>query len=255
MEQRTSHRALTHRSDTANLPATVPTAADSLRPKPQLTRRYETQYIKSNGDIGYMTRVAPAQPVYEATCAAIARGTLFETEHGPTAIEDLTPGIRIKTETGGLQTLLWRGQTLLIHGIPNQSPDMGTTIRISNDRFGFDRPSRPLMLGPKARVVMANGANGLGLRGIRELVDGENVVSINPPTPIEVYHIAFEHQQIVAASGVLIESYHPGRKLDRMISRESLATLMGLFPHLQSINDFGEQVYPRLDRREHMNAI
>lgn len=255
MDQRTSHRALTPRTSHANLPAPVPAAAESLRPKPHLTRRYETQYIKPNGDIGYMTRVAPAQPVYESTCAAIARGTLIDTEFGPMAIEDIEPGINIKTETGGMQTLLWRGQTLLIHGVPNQSPEMGTTIRISSDRFGFDRPSRPLMLGPKARVVMSNGENGLGLRGIRELIDGENVVSINPPTPIEVFHIAFEQQQIVAASGVLIESYHPGRKLEKMISREALATLMGMFPHLQSIEEFGAQVYPRIDRREHINAM
>ncbi len=255
MDQRTSHRAFALRNSHASLPATVPAAADSLRPKPHLTRRYETQYIKPNGDIGFMTRVAPAQPVYESTCAAIARGTLIDTEFGPMAIEDLSPGIHVKTETNGMQELLWRGQTLLIHGVPNQSPEMGTTIRVSSDRFGFDRPSRPLMLGPKARVVMNNHEGGLGLQGIRELIDGENVVSINPPTPIDVFHIAFAKQEVVAASGVLIESYHPGRKLDKMISREALATLMGLFPHLTSIDEFGPQIYPRLDRREHMNAV
>lgn len=254
MDRRPSPRAFSPRTETPNLPATVAGGTTALRAKPQLTRRYETQYLKPNGDVGRMTRVAPAQPVFEATCAAIARGTLIETEYGPMAIEDLEPGVRVKTVDNGFKPILWRGTTLVLRGIPNQSPDMGCTLRVTNDRFGFDRPSRPLMLGPKARVLTRTDTTH-GFRPIADLVDGETVISVEPMSPVEVYHIAMEEQQVITASGVPIETYHPGRKIEKMIPREALSMLMSFFPHLSSMQDFGEPAHARLDKHNMMSAI
>ncbi|MEM7090185.1 MAG: Hint domain-containing protein, partial [Pseudomonadota bacterium] len=88
-------------------------------PRPTVTqkaqlRRYEVSSLISKGNIAQTRHIAPALPMFEDAFCAFSRGSLVETEHGPTAIEDLMPGDTVLTQDGTSETVLWKGSVTLI---------------------------------------------------------------------------------------------------------------------------------------------
>lgn len=229
-----------------------------LRTMP-LMRKYEVAHLNSSGDIAEFSQIAPSLPIFEEAFAAIARGSLFSTETGLTAVEDLLPGMRMRTSENGFQTLLWIGSTTLVPnslaGSRGQSPEMGFLTRIAADSFGLGRPMPDLMLGPKARLSVRHRAKGQVLAPVAGMQNGETVFSVSPFTPVRVYHLAFETHQILQVNGLEIESYHPGNSVEMSLSWEMLPLFMGLFPHCKTVDDFGQICLPRIDSEEAQDQV
>lgn len=246
-------------------PAGTATEHRPLRAMP-LARRYEADFLEENGDIGSLSRLAPAMPLFEQAFSGVARGTLIATENGPVAVEDLLPGDRLTTAEGETRTLLWSGRITLY---PAQSgeeprgalaPEPARLTRIMAESFGFARPLADVVLGPHARVLRRD-RRFTALVGqdqayvpIRALQDGENVIEVAPATPVTVHHLVLDRQCTLSAGGIQIESFHPGATLGEMMDPQLLALFLTLFPHLPQygggLAGFGAEAFPRLTRFE-----
>lgn len=217
-----------------------------------LTRRYDILGMTPEGHLRDFTSVAPATPVFEDAFAGFARGTLFMTEVGPVAIEDLMPGMMLETGRSGLQQLLWVGSMTVYPGMAGQCPEAATLTRITADSFGGMRPSQDLLLGARARLLYRHTGcremfgTDAGFAPARAFDDGVSAFLITPASPVRVYHLALDGQQVLLANGLEVESYHPGIKADTALEPDTRETFLGLFPHVSGLEDFGLMPLPRL---------
>jgi hypothetical protein len=208
------------------------------------------------GEIEEFTRVVPATPIFEDAFSAFARGTLFPTDRGPVAVEDLLPGDKVRTAHDGPQRLIWRGSTMIVPGAPGQDPAMSTLTRIAADSLGMGRPAPDLILGPRARLVHRGpGVSTLTGRNraaipVRDFIDGINIVELTPPSAVPVYHLGFEHPVQLVAHGIEVESFHPGPLHKTGLRGEALALYMSCFPHVRALEEFGSPALPRLRRQD-----
>ncbi|MEM1233323.1 MAG: Hint domain-containing protein [Pseudomonadota bacterium] len=210
-------------------------AGQPRRTRP-LMRKYEVSFLAPNGDVENVARLAPATALFESAFMAFARGTLIATPEGALAVEDLVPGMTVLTVDGGPETVVWTGTTTVVPGAAGQSEDAGRLTRIPADTMGFQRPSHDLLLGLGARIFRVH--RGL-LVPATDLIDGEAAFSVTPPSPVRVYHLALRHHACIRASGVEMETFHPGDTLRRLARPEIKSLYMSLFPHARSAEDFG----------------
>lgn len=224
-----------------------------IRRSNTLTRRYEMLWLEPDGTIGDASRVAPATAAFEDAFAAFGRGTLIATTQGPVAVEDLLPGTMVETVADGPQPLLWSGSMMLFpdpsHGAGGEAARL---TRFSSDALGPDRPAPDLMLGPRARLLYRH-ARCRDLLGsteafapARAFTDGVSVVEVVPVSAVKVYHLAFGAQHAILANGIEVETYHPGPQPEATMSADMLAMFLTLFPHIETLRDFGPMTVPRL---------
>ena len=217
-----------------------------------LMRRIEVVHLSSSQDVSEFTRIVPATPAFEDAFAAFARNTLIQTERGHVSVEDLWPGDRVRTVDSGFQPLLWRGMTLLVPQANGQDPTMGKLTRVAADALGIARPMSDLILGPRARL--AHAAPGIRqLTGqdrafvpVRDFIDGINVMELTPPAPVQVFHLGFAGHERLLASGVEVESFHPGPAHALGIRGDLMALYLSCFPHMADFEAFGTVALPRL---------
>ncbi|MEM1386012.1 MAG: Hint domain-containing protein [Pseudomonadota bacterium] len=218
-------------------------------------RRFEAMALMPNGQLAEIVKRAPAHPLFEGAFCALARGSIIATEEGPTAVEDLVPGMRIETREHGFQTLTWHSTITLV---PNQQPGQTPPrlFRLPVDSFGPSRPMPDLMLAPHARLLHRSERlrplvqGDAALTPITAFEDGHSVIRVAPLSPVSVYHLGFQDHQILRANGIDIESFHPGTDLSNRIAGDGLRLFMSFFPHLQSVADFGPLCTPRLSTEE-----
>lgn len=228
-------------------------ARGALRPQraAPLMRRYEIAGITQAGEIVDAVRRAPATPVFEDAFGAFARGTLVSTPVGPVAIEDLRPGMNIDTAAGA-RTLLWVGSTVFYPRLPDQSESGLRMTRFTADSMGFGKPSPDLVLGSRARLLFRHEGcqemlgSAVAVAPAAAYVDGISTVSVKPAAPLTVYHLALDGQQVLLANGVEVESFHPGPAAADMMDFDTRTLFLSLFPHVETLADFGPMTLPRL---------
>lgn len=226
------------RAWTVNRPSALPSKPAQLD---VVTRRYEISWLDGDGCAQNKPIVAPALPVFEAAFSAFAQGALILTDKGYVAVEDLECGMAISTVDGGAQVLKWIGSMIMYPknlelGVP--SPGL---FRFTEGGYGLESGAPDLMMGPGARVlpgVLATDSSS-PLVPASELADGHSVIGINPVSPVRVFHLGLERHSLVRANGILCESYHPGTTPHMEMPTEVYGHFLGLFPHLEKLDDFG----------------
>ena len=234
------------------------TTQSERRPRPVLpqTRMCEAAYLDHNSEIQNYRRTVAEMPLFTDAFCAIARGTLITTDNGPIAVEDLLPGDQICTVDNGPQTLRWIGSM----SISPQSKTQ-TLSRITADSFGLGRPIPDLMLGSAARLmrrdpaIISSVGTSVALVPVTAFIDGETVLEIHPASPTRVYHLLLKNHQVIRANGLEIESYHPGKEAETSLSREMLPVFLDMFPHIQSLKQFGPVAYPRLSQETALSIL
>ncbi|AKS45242.1 Hint domain-containing protein [Octadecabacter temperatus] len=222
----------------------------------QLMRRYEVVHLLPNGDIDDFTRIAPAHHAFEDSFGSLARGALLKTERGVVAIEDILPGDLVKTVTNGFQKVLWRGAMTLVPNTPQQDARMGTLVRFSADSLGIGRPMPDLLLGPSARLYQKSPAleritgQEAAFVPATDLVDGVNVVEVQPQAPVQVFQLGFSAHERIAVNGVEVDSHNPGARHELGLRGDMLGLYLDLFPHVERIEDFGMLMHPRLSLQD-----
>lgn len=220
------------------------------------TRRYQLTWIDDEGRIEDATRVAPAMPAFEAGFSAFTHGALIATTEGPVAVEDLVPGMMIETVDAGPRMLRWIGSITLIPGGPDRGGRPDKLYRVPADGLGLGRPTSDVTFGPAARILdrspetCAQFGTDAAFSHISEQADGMSVIEITPVAPVQVYHLGFDRHHVITASGVEVESYHPGADIDYSLSDELRAEFMALFPHKAGLHDFGRMLWPRFEPQQ-----
>ena len=217
-----------------------------------LMRKIEVVHLSPSQEIRDFTRIVPAIAAFEDAFSAFARNTLIQTDRGHISVEDLWPGDMVRTVDHGFQPLLWRGMTLLVPHANGQDPSMGRLTRIAADSLGIARPMSDLILGPRARLShRAPGVRQLtgqdrAFVPARDFIDGINVMEITPPGPVQVFHLGFAGHQRLLASGVEVESFHPGPTHGLGLRGDLLSLYLSCFPHMSDMAAFGPTALPRL---------
>ena len=223
----------------------------SRRMKP-LMRAYEIAHLTPGGEISETTRLAPASDLFESCFAALGRGALLTTDHGPRAIEDILPGDRVMTTSHGMQRVLWRGRTQVLPGSDPARSSLVSLVRLTQDALGFRRPSHDLILGPAARIAY-RGHACRQITGydtvfvpVRDLVDHDTVIEVQPVSTVDVFQIGTEsHARLAVAGNIEIETLHPGLPHVLRQRPETLPALAALFPQVERLDHFGPLLHPR----------
>jgi hypothetical protein len=218
----------------------------------QLMRRYEVVHLLPNGDIDDFTRIAPAHRAFEDSFGSLARGALLKTDRGAVAVEDILPGDQVQTVTNGFQTVHWRGAMTLVPNAPQQDARMGKLVRIAADALGIGRPTPDLLLGPSARIYQKSPTlqrvtgHTAAFVPATDFVDGVNIVEVQPQAPVQVFQLGFSAHERIVVNGVEVDSQNPGARHEFGLRGEMLELYMGLFPHIDRIEDFGMLMHPRV---------
>ena len=128
--------------------------------------------------------------------------------------------------------------------------------RITGDALGYSRPTQDLVLGPSARILHRSS----GIRKVTgvdaafipatDFVDGNNVLSLEPTTPVSVYQFGFAAQRSLSVNGIEVETLHPGSAFNLGLRGDALREYLSLFPHKRSFEEFGLMNHPRLRMRD-----
>ena len=217
-----------------------------------LTRRYEIAWLDQSGNIEMASRTAPAIAEFEEAFSAFSRGTVIATTEGPVAIEDLVPGMQVITAEGRTETVTWLGAMTLFPSRAARQTETTNMTRITADAFGMGRPMPDLLLGPHARILLRDPrcraivGSATAYAPARKFIDGISIVEVRPVAPVTVHHLVLERQGSVRAAGMEVESYHPGMAVRDRMDPLLAEQLLGLFPHMRSLSEFGQIAHPRM---------
>lgn len=214
-----------------------------------VTRLIEATVINPDHSVSDQTFTVPATPSFEACASAFARGTLISTVMGPIAVEDLIPGDLVETHRGP-QQLVWKGSTQYLPNFVSETTSLTHLLRLPG--VGMDQGD--LILGPAARLVIRHDrfADLLNCDAVlapaSDYVDGDRILQITPPGPVQLYHVALKRHGIIRANGHELESYHPGRVFASEVGTSVRAVMLSMFTHLNDLDAFGDLAFPRTTR-------
>lgn len=214
-----------------------------------LTRTIEAAALLPDQTVSESSFTVPASCTFEACASAFARGTLISTVMGPIAVEDLIPGDLVETHRGP-QPVVWIGSTPYLPDFGGKTTSLTHLLRLPG--VGMDQSD--LLLGPAARMVIRQDRFSdllncdAVLAPASDYVDGDRVLKITPPGPVQLYHVALRRHGIIRANGHELESYHPGRISAAEIGTSVRALLQSMFLHLDDLEAFGDLAFPRTTR-------
>lgn len=234
------HDQHAHVSATAGL---TPAASPTLR-------YYDVRFLDTAGIERSLTHGAPDDLPLDDFCACFARGTLIEAEHGPTAVEDLSPGDLVRTKDAGLQPLRWISSCRL-NGSDNDDPR--TPIRIRADAMGELRPMQDLVVSRRFRFLVAKescralfGQDEM-LSPVASFVDGDNITELFGRNDLDFFNLMLDAHQVIYANGLETESFHPGTYGIATMSTEMRHHLARMLPHIAGdLTMFGPVARQRL---------
>lgn len=212
------------------------------------TRAYEIAALRPDGTVFVTEGYVPATPLFEEPFSAFARGTLISTPQGETPVEDLCPGDRIVRADGTEAPLLWIGSSKFV---PADTGHRTPWVRVMADSLGLSRPSSFLTFGPAARILHTpQNLRGAGTGHkvftlMRDLVDGVNIIEIQPPTPVRLYHLGLARHAAISVSGLEMETFHPGPATIAALPVHQRDAFLSMFPHIGATTGFGPLCHPR----------
>lgn len=250
--------SLLHRSQGAT-PAvglTLPRVTQAPEPhrrSPSVMRKYDVCALLPDLTITRKQHVAPATALFEETAGAFARGTLIQTVSGAVAIEDLMPGDYVATSRGA-EAVVWIGSTTFVPGVSDTNSTLTQLTRIATDGFGMGRPMSDILIGPAARLVMRRerlravlGQEAV-LAPVQDYADGDRIFNVSPAGAVQMYHVMLRRHGIIRVGGIEMDSYHPGKALNALMSPNLRALYLSMFPNVESAADFGALSLPRTTR-------
>ena len=173
-------------------------------------------------------------------------GTQIETPYGPRAIESLRIGDLVLTRDHGPQPLRWIGSKTVtglgalapVEFAPGSIGNRGL-LRVSpQHRMLVEDYRAPLYFGDEEVIAAADF-----------LVNGTTVLRRDVPE-VTYFHLLFDDHQLISASGVWSESFHPGGYGISGLSDRSREALFDLRPDLRS-NPDGYGSAARMSVRRH----
>ncbi|MGV6840740.1 MAG: Hint domain-containing protein [Planktomarina sp.] len=157
------------------------------------------------------------------------RGTMIDTDQGEVAIEDLEPGMMVRTLGNGMQPIRWIGRTTA------QAMGAFAPIRIKAGTLGN---TRDLRVSPRHRMHLSGWQLEMLFDHDHALVTAEELVNdttvLREPIPeVEYFHVMFDAHEVIFAEGSASESFHPDQPSMGSMDAAARAEVLALFPELK----------------------
>ncbi|HLU15317.1 MAG TPA: Hint domain-containing protein [Burkholderiaceae bacterium] len=137
------------------------------------------------------------------TYACYLKGTHIVTPEGETKVEDLQPGDKVVTASGGIATVKWLGyRTLRRARIPAKDAIRAFPITFKKDSIANDVPRRDLTVSPGHHMYFDGK-----LVPAMMLVNGQTVTQDFSRQVFEYFHVELDRFDILLAEGAPAESY------------------------------------------------
>lgn len=159
-------------------------------------------WIAAADQVDALAQAAPVQDWH-----GIAAGTPVDTPHGPVAVDRITPGMAVLTDTGMAVTVLWATPTHMSGARLCVTPNLAP-VRIAPGALGAGLPRAALWLAPDQGVVL----DGPRVRTLwpqapvmamaRDLVDGAGIRRVSGLPGIAAHVLALAQGTAVVAQGV-----------------------------------------------------
>jgi hypothetical protein len=128
-------------------------------------------------------------------------GTRIMTALGPVAVEDLVPGCRVRTVSGGLLPLRWLGRAEVSTRFADKLRVL--PIRIKAGALGGGLPERDLLVSP-CHAMFVGGV----LVEAGALVNGQSILrEAEVPEVFTYYHVELASHELILAEGAATESF------------------------------------------------
>mgnify|MGYP003662887510 CR=1 FL=1 len=166
-----------------------------------------------------------------------AADTMISTAEGRVSIDTLAPGDRVKTRDGGLQPIVWIGQTT----VPAEGDLAPIVIRkgtLGNDEDLVVSPQHAILLDDW-RAEFFFGQDEVLVRAVDLL--GHDGVYRKPGGSVTYVHLLLEAHHLVRSEGVWSESLYPGDMTLQTVNTAARDEILALFPDLGS---YGPKVVP-----------
>jgi hypothetical protein len=144
----------------------------------------------------------------------LTEGTLITTDRGEVRVEDLRVGDKVLTRDHDFQPLKWIGARRLTGRYLLDNPHL-RPVRIADEAFGDQMPSRETMVSPNTRLPVVEEGRGILKRDSEDLVAVKYMVNQGSIQQIDTigttyFLLMFEGHEFVAANGFWSECFHPG---------------------------------------------
>jgi len=174
------------------------------------------------------------------TC--FTRGTEITTQTGNRPIEEIMVGDLVLTRDRGFQPVRWTGSRS-VAAVGNFAPVLIRKDALGNTQdLRVSQQHRMLLRGWQAEMVMGEPEI---LIPARHLVN-DDTITIETGGQVEYFHLLLDQHELVYASGIASESFHPGATSWTTLDEETRAEIIALFPELETD---GPKAYGRSARR------
>ena len=140
--------------------------------------------------------------------ACFLAGTRIVTARGEVAVEDLRPGMRVRTVSGGLAPIIWIGQRR-VDCRRHLRPELVQPVRILAGAFAPGIPRRDLRLSPDHAIALAAGPGAAHrhlLVPVKCLLNGATIFQEDAARAF-YFHVELPRHDILLAEGLTVESY------------------------------------------------
>ncbi|WP_113912382.1 Hint domain-containing protein [Roseovarius dicentrarchi] len=169
----------------------------------------------------------------------VQRGTMIQTKNGDVAVEDLEPGMRVRTLDSGYQPVRWIGSRSLGAADLDLAPEL-RPIRLAAGSLGPGSPSQDLLVSPQHRVLVTGWKAELyfGQREIlvpaKSLVNDSDIRIAHDVEDVEYFHVMFDRHEIMLTNGAPTESFFPGDYVLDELNPAIVTELRAIFPDILS---------------------
>jgi Ca2+-binding RTX toxin-like protein len=166
-------------------------------------------------------------------------GTRLATAEGGRAVEDLRPGMRLRTRDHGLQPLRWIGRRALSAADLARAPAL-SPVRLGAGALGRGLPRRALLVSPQHRVLLGGPAVQLlfGAEAVlvaaHHLLGRPGITRAPAARGVTYVHLLFDRHELLRSEGVWSESFQPGDRSLAGLDAPQRRELLTLFPALQA---------------------
>ncbi len=175
----------------------------------------------------WVTTDAPLIVPSELGPTCFTPGAQIVTDRGPAPIETLAPGDRVRTRDHGFQPVRWIGRaTFAAEGI--FAPVLIKKGALGNRTdLKVSQQHRILVTGWRAQLFLGQDE---ALIAAHHLVNGDSI-RLAPGGSVTYIHLLFDQHEIITASGLHSESFHPAAAIETA-DRDTLREVAQFFPEL-----------------------
>ncbi|MFV0492278.1 MAG: Hint domain-containing protein [Pseudorhodobacter sp.] len=171
------------------------------------------------------------------------RGTLIDTQDGPTPVECLKAGDLIRTVDNGFQPLCWIGSQAVAARDNLAAVHIAAGVLGNRRELVVSQQHRILVDGQEFGCVEGPGEYFIPAK---KLVDG-NRIRLREEGTIEYFHLLLDQHQVVYSEGIPTESFYLGPQAWLMLPEQHRQDIIRAMPEL-CLNDLGAPLYGPLAR-------